>query len=594
MCGLVGEVRHDGGRVNLAAIDRAAEVLAPRGPDDGGTWSEGPFALSSRRLSVVDLSPAGRQPMVDVDLGLTTVFNGCIYNHDDLRGTLAGLGYTFRSHSDTEVIAKAYAQWGIDCVRRFAGMFAFAIIEHDSGRVVLARDRLGVKPMYLDHTADRLRFASTLPALLAAGGVDTSLDRVALSHYLSFDSIVPPPRTILAGVRKLPPATVRVVEPDGVTSDTHYWEPMFTRMPERSDWSVEDWRDALLDSLRVAVRRRLVADVPVGALLSGGLDSALVVALMTEAGGPGLPTYSIGFPSAGGDVGDEFAYSDLVARQFDTEHHRIEVSSNRLFEALDPAVEAMSEPLMSPACLAFHLLGHEVSRSLKVVQGGQGADELLAGYRWHRPLADVSRAGAADAYADVFVDRTYAEMADLLERDWLLDHDAPRRFLADVFARPGATTGLDAVLRNDTTVMQVDDPIQRIDTMMMASGVEARMPFMDHDLVELAAAIPPDLKLAHGGKGVLKQAARGLVPAAVVDRPKGYFPVPGVKHLDAPFLQRVRAALTDPAAKQRGLFRPAVVEAWLADPDGNRTPIGSNALWQIGLLEIWLQTHGIR
>lgn len=594
MCGLAGEIRFDGRRPDLAAIDRAAEVLAPRGPDDGGSWHAGAIALSSRRLSVIDLSPAGAQPMTDAGLGLTIVFNGCIYNYQDLRETLAGLGHTFVSHSDTEVILKAYAQWGIDCVRRFAGMFAFAVVEHDSGRVVLARDRLGVKPMYVNQTGERLRFASTLPALLAAGGVDTSLDRVALSHYLSFNGIVAPPRTILAGVLKLPPATVRVVEPDGATSDVCYWEPRFTRIPERADWSEQDWADALLEALRTAVRRRLVADVPVGVLLSGGIDSSIVVALLAESGMTAPPTFSIGFPASGGDHGDEFVHSDQIARHFGTDHHRIEIDVDRLVGTHDRVVAAMSEPQISPACHAFHLLGQEVATSLKVVQGGQGADEILAGYRWHPPLADVPRAEAATAYAGVFADRTHDEMAALLERDWLLENDEPVRFLTESFARPGATSTLDAALRHDTQVIQVDDPLLRVDTMMMASGVEARMPFLDHDLVELAAAVPPHLKLARGGKGVLKQAARGLLPDAVIDRPKGYMPVPPLKHLDAPFLKVVQEALGDPMAKQRGLFRQAAVEAALADPDGKRTPINSNPLWQLGVLEMWLQANGIR
>ena len=593
MCGLAGEIRFDGRQADIAAIERANDVLAPRGPDDGGLWWDGATAVAGRRLSIIDESVAGAQPMVDQELGLTIAFNGCIYDHAELRGELEKLGHTFRSHSDTEVIAKAYAEWGVRCVERFHGMFAFAIIEHESGRLVLARDRLGVKPLYVDHSPERLRFASTLPALLAAGGVDTSIDAVALSQYLSLNSIVPSPRTIISGVRKLPPATVRVVESDGTTRDTVYWDLRFERAAERAGWSERDWQDALLDALRVAVRRRFVSDVPVGVLLSGGLDSSLLVALASEAGHDNLPTFSIGFPSMAGVDGDEFAYSDLVARRFDTDHHRIEVSSSRLLNALGSAVDSMSEPMISPDCVAFHLLAEETSRHVKVVQGGQGADELLAGYHWYPKLADVPRNDADDAYRSVFVDRTHDELAALLEPDWMIDADEPRRLVEEWFARPGATTTVDAALRIDTRVMLVDDPLKRLDNMTMASGVEAREPFLDHELVELAASIPPELKLAHGGKGVLKQAARGLLPAEVIDRDKGYFRVPELRHLDAPYVELVRAALTDPAAKRRGLFRPEIVESMLGDPDRHRTPIGSNALWQLGLLEMWLQAHGI-
>ena len=594
MCGLAGEVRFDGRGADVAALERACARLAPRGPDGSGIWADGPVALGHRRLSIIDLSAAGSQPMTDPQSGLTVVFNGCIYNYEALREELHGLGHTFFSHSDTEVIGKAYAQWGVDCVQRFKGMFAFAIAERDSGRVVLARDRLGIKPLYVDRTPQRLRFASTLPALLAAGGVDTSLDVTALSYYMTFHSVVPAPRTILNGVRKLPPATVRVIERDGASTDTVYWDPAFTRDEARADWSERDWQDAFVDTLRTAVQRRMVADVPVGVLLSGGIDSSLVVALLAEAGQTGLQTFSIGFDSAGGESGDEFEYSDIVAARFGTDHHRIKIDSARLLPAIDGAVAAMSEPMVSHDCVAFYLLSQEVAKSVKVVQSGQGADEILGGYDWYPPLADVPRRQAVDAYAAVFFDRPFADLPGLLNPEWLIDHDAPREFVTDQFARPGADTTLDAALRNDTEIMLVDDPVKRVDNMTMAAGLEARVPFLDHDFVEFAATIPPALKLSDGGKGVMKRAARGIVPDEVIDRTKGYFPVPAIRQLEGPYLERVRAALTDPAAKARGLFRPDTVDAMLADPNTTRTNLGSNALWQLALLEMWLQSMDVR
>ena len=594
MCGLAGEIRFDGRAADVAALERACECMSRRGPDGSGIWSRGPVALGHRRLAIIDLSAAGAQPMVDAELGLTVVFNGCIYNYEQLRDELVTAGYRFFSHSDTEVIAKAYHRWGTACVDRFKGMFVFAVVERDSGRVVLARDRLGIKPLYLDQTRERLRFASSLPALLAAGGVDTSLDPVALSYYLSFHSIVPPPRTILNGVRKLPPATVRVIEADGSSTDTLYWDPPFARDPGRADWSERDWQDALVDSLRTAVQRRMVADVPVGVLLSGGIDSSLVVGLLAEAGQTGLQTFSIGFDSAGGESGDEFEFSDIVAQHFGTEHHRIKIDSSRLLPGIDGAIGAMNEPMVSHDCVAFYLLSEDVSQSVKVVQSGQGADEILAGYDWYPPLRDVPRDAAVDAYRDVFFDRPFEDLAGLLRPDWLVGRDEPREFVARQFARPGAETTLDAALRNDTTINLVDDPVKRVDNMTMAWGLEARVPFLDHDVVELAAAIPSALKLADNGKGVLKRASRGIVPDAVIDRKKGYFPVPAIRQLEGPYLARVREALTDPAARARGLFEPAVVETMLADPNRIRTNLGSNALWQLGLIEMWLQAMDIR
>src|ERR1700761_6301751 len=244
MCGLAGEQGVGGTGPEFAPVERRCARLADRGPDGSGIWASGPLALGHRRLSIIDLSAAGSQPMVDPDLGLTIVFNGCIYNYQDLRDQLQVRGHRFFSTSDTEVIVKAYAEWGTACVEKFLGMFAFAIAERATGRLILARDRLGIKPLYLDQTADRLRFASTLPALLAAGGTDTSIDRTALAHYMSFHSVVPAPRTILTGVRKLPPATVRVIDPDGTSKDHVYWEPAFTRDGARSDWDAKDWQDA--------------------------------------------------------------------------------------------------------------------------------------------------------------------------------------------------------------------------------------------------------------------------------------------------------------------------------------------------------------
>ncbi len=592
MCGICGELRLDGAPADVAAVGRMTQQMHRRGPHGAGVHAAGAVALGHRRLKVIDLTECGAQPMVDPELGLTLVFNGCVYNYRQLRAELQALGYRFFSTSDSEVVLKGYAAWGTACVERFAGMFAFAIVERDTGRLVLGRDRLGIKPLYTTQDAHRLRFASTLPALLAGGGVDTSIDRVALHHYLSFHSVVPAPRTILSGVRRLPPATVRVVEPDGTSTDTVYWEPVHERSDAHAGWSDRDWQEALLASLRTAVERRTVADVGVGVLLSGGFDSSLIVALLAEAGQGGLQTFSIGFEGVGGRVGDEFRWSALVAERFGTDHARIRIEGSRLLPALDGAIEAMPEPMTSHDVVAFFLLSQEVSRSLRVVQSGQGADEVLAGYDWYPPLADVAPAKAVEAYARVFTDRSHDELAALLQPG-LVDDDVSRSFIAEHFGRTGAPTPLDRALRLDSTVMLVEDPVKRVDSMSMAFGLEARVPFLDHEFVELAAACPPALKLAGGGKGVLKDAARPLLPPEVIDRPKGSFPVPALQHLEGGVLERVRAALLDPAAGARGLYRPDRIEAMLADPNAARSTIGPNTLWQLGMLEMWLQCHGI-
>ena len=596
MCGATGEVRLDGRVPDVAAVSAMAGVMARRGPDAAGTWSQGRVALGHRRLRIIDLTEAGAQPMVDADLGLTIAWNGCIYNYKELRRELAGQGYRFFSHSDTEVLLKAYHRWGDDFVSHLQGMFAFAIAERDTGRVLLGRDRLGIKPLYLTEDSHRIRFASTLPALLAGGGVDTRIDRDALHHYMTFHSVVPAPLTILRGVRKVPPGSLVAIEPDGRRTTTTYWTPDFTRRDERSDWTERDWEDAVLSALRVAVERRLVADVPVGCLLSGGVDSSLIVGLLAEAGQHGLSTFSIGFESAGGVEGDEFRWSDIVAERFGTDHHQIRIGTERMLPALDEAIGAMSEPMVSHDCVAFYLLSQEVSRHVKVVQSGQGADEVFAGYHWYPPMGAPAAAtceGSVAQYRTAFFDRDAAGVKTLVGPGYLAQGDPSERFVAEHFARAGAETGIDRALRLDTTVMLVDDPVKRVDNMTMAWGLEGRVPFLDHELVELAATCPAELKIAQGGKGVLKEAARRVIPSEVIDRPKGYFPVPALTHLEGPYLDLVRDALYAPVAKERGLFDTEAVDALLADPNGKLTPLRGNELWQIALLELWLQRHGV-
>jgi asparagine synthase (glutamine-hydrolysing) len=576
-----------------------AATMGDRGPDSCGSWSQGRVALGHRRLKIIDLSDASNQPMIDPASGIAGVFNGCIYNYRELRAQLAARGHHFFSRGDTEVVLKAYAEWGPAFVEHLIGPFAIAVAERDSGRVVLARDRLGIKPLYISRTPRAIRFASTLPALLSGASpqfpIDTSVDPIALSHYLTFHGVVPPPRTILRGVSKLPPATVAIIEPDGGYHEHVYWTAEFSRDAGQSDWTAVDWQSALLESLVTAVRRRTVADVPVGVLLSGGLDSSLLVALLAGHG-VNLTTFSIGFDSVAGQLGNEFRYSDLVAEAFGTDHHQLRITDADLAGPLESTVRAMSEPMASHDCVAFYLLSESVSRQLRVVQSGQGADEILGGYHWYPRFGQLGREQAAATYARGFFDRDAGGLRRLLDPDLFRStgsDDPAFDYVAEQFARPGAQTALDAALRMDTTVMLADDPVKRVDNMSMAHSLEARMPFLDHEFVELAARCPPELKLAEGGKGVLKQIGRQMLPWSVVDRPKGYFPVPGLTHLHGKVLELVADAVTSPQARDRGLFRRNYVNALLADPNARYTPLNGNQLWQVGLLELWLQAHGV-
>ncbi|RYH11556.1 N-acetylglutaminylglutamine amidotransferase [Tropicimonas sp. IMCC6043] len=592
MCGICGEITFDGSPANVDAVAAMADCLAPRGPDSSGVVARGDWAFGHRRLRIIDLSEAGAQPFVDTDLGLTIVFNGCIYNYKEIRAELEAKGHRFASHGDTEVVLKAWAQWGGDAIPKLNGMFAVAIRERESGRTILFRDRFGIKPLYYAETGNGLRFASTLPALLRAGGIDTSIDRVALHHYMTWHAVVPAPRTILAGVRKLPPATIRILDADGsVASERQYWTPSFERSAEDATRSAEDWEELLLDELRASVRRRMVADVPVGVLLSGGVDSSLIVGLLAEEGQADLATYSIGFEAAHGEKGDEFKYSDLIAEHYGTKHHKLMIPSAEMRENLPHAIRAMSEPMVSYDNIGFYLLSREVSKTIKVVQSGQGADEVFGGYHWYPPLADAN--DPVSAYADAFFDRTHARLGEHLNADYMADKDESRAFVEAHFAMPGADDPVDKALRQDTNVMLVDDPVKRVDNMTMAWGLEARVPFLDHEVVEFAGRIPSRHKLADGGKGILKRAARRVIPTEVIDRPKGYFPVPALKYLEGPYLEMVRGALTNEAARARGLFKQDYLDKLFADPKAHITRLRGSELWQVAMLELWLQAQGI-
>ncbi|MEX0899960.1 MAG: N-acetylglutaminylglutamine amidotransferase [Gammaproteobacteria bacterium] len=588
MCGIAGELRFDGRAADADAVGRMMCPMQRRGPDGFGLFQQGTRAFGHQRLKIMDLTERAQQPMFDAALGLGIVYNGAIYNHHELRKELEVHGYTFFSTGDTEVILKAWHHWGDGCVDHFHGMFAFALWERDTGRTHLVRDRLGIKPLYYAERAGIMRIASTLPALLAAGDVDTSIDPVALHHYLSFHSVVPAPHTILNGVRKLPPATLMTIEPDGARRSREYWRADYHARDDERGLSFEDWQDRVLGALRTAVERRLVADVPVGVLLSGGLDSSLIVGLLAEAGQHGLGTYSIGFESVGGECGDEFKYSDVIARHFDTDHHQIRIDTARMLPALADCIDAMAEPMVSHDAVGFFLLSQEVARTLKVVQSGQGADEVFGGYHWYPPLLD-SRDALAD-YRRVFFDRDHAEFSRIVDPA-LVGKDHSSAFVAAHFNRAGATHPVDQAMRLDTNVMLVDDPVKRVDNMTMAWGLEARVPFLDHELVELAARVPAEYKVGSGGKYVLKEAARRVIPTEVIDRPKGYFPVPALKHLEGAYLDMVRSALQSPAAQQRGLFQRAYVDELLSAPNAQLTPLRGSKLWQLALLELWLQRH---
>ena len=595
MCGICGELRFDGASPDRDAIKRMSEKMARRGPDHAGTFTDGPLAFGHRRLAIIDLSASADQPMVDVALQLALVFNGTIYNYRELRVELIAMGYSFFSEGDSEVILKAYHAWGDACVQRFYGMFAFAIWDTRHANLFLARDRFGIKPLYLAQDGARLRFASSLQALLAGGGIDTTLDSVALNHHFTLHTVVPAPRTILSGVRKLPPATTMKVDADGQGAQQVYWTLAATRPAQAL--SEADWLAKTRQVLARAVERhRLAADVPVGVLLSGGLDSSLLVGLLADHEDD-LLTFSIGFEdvkgvegsSVGLEKADEFEFSDLVAQHFNTRHHKHHIPNSEVLARLPEAVAAMAEPMMSHDAIAFYLLSERVSKEVKVVLAGQGADEVFGGYFWY-PLMDAEAGPAVERFSRHYFDRDHAEYLEMIAPAWHVP-DVTTELVARELGLPQADTFLDEVWRFDVTTLIVDDPVKRVDNMPMAWGLEVRVPFLDHELVELAASMPPELKLKEGGKYPLKAISRGLIPDAVIDRPKGYFPVPALKHVRGPFLELMRTILQSDACVQRGLYQRAYVDKLLANPEGYFTRIQGSKLWHLALLEWWLQVH---
>jgi asparagine synthase (glutamine-hydrolysing) len=590
MCGICGEIFFNRQPIYEDSVIRMNQAMAARGPDNEdiyhGIWT----LMGHRRLKIIDLSDDSNQPMIDPKLGLIIVYNGAIYNYKILKDELIEKGYSFHTGGDTEVILKAYHAWGEDCVTRFNGMFAFAIYNQAKDKVFMARDRLGIKPLYFHKTGNSLLFASSLPALLATGKIKPQISAQALHYYLTFHSVVPAPHTMVSGIEKLPPATWAVISQNGTMTRNTYWHPVYQRDQEEENYTFDDWKERVSQTLMASVKRRLVADVPVGVLLSGGLDSSLVVGLLAEAGQKDLKTFSIGFDSVGDEKGDEFLYSDIIARHFATDHHKIQVNGSEVLPSMPACVKAMSEPMVSHDCIGFYLLSQKVAEHVRVVQSGQGADEIFGGYHWYPPMMEST--DPVTDYRSVFGDRSHDEFLEMVTQAYHGD-DVSTRFIRDHFDMPGADTPIDKTLRLDTLVMLTEDPVKRVDNMTMAAGLEARVPFLDHELVELVAKIPAEHKVGHGGKHILKEAARAVIPNEVIDRPKGYFPVPALKYLQGEYLDFVKGILNTEPARDRNLFNRDYIDTLLADPESHITPLKGSKLWQAALLEYWCQQHDI-
>ncbi|MCG6938394.1 MAG: N-acetylglutaminylglutamine amidotransferase [Gammaproteobacteria bacterium] len=589
MCGICGELRFDNTAPEQQKIERMKEKLHKRGPDNGGSYFARPLAFGHRRLAIIDLTDRAAQPMTDEQSGIALVFNGTIYNYPDLRKELQDLGHSFKSTGDTEVILRCYIQWGENCIARLQGMFAFAIWDSNKQSLLLARDRCGIKPLYYSRSGQRLLFASNTQALLAADrDIDLAIDPTALHHLFTLHAVVPAPRTILNGIRKVKPAHYMLIDSSGKMQEKRYWS-LKAKRPDR-EMTEQDWVRAVHDELRRAVEKRVkIADVPVGVLLSGGIDSSLLVGLLAEAGQKGLKTFSVGFEDAPEERGHEFEYSDAVAQKFATEHHQLMVPNNQVLPRLPEAFANMAEPMFGQDAVAFYLLSEAVSKEVKVVQSGQGADEVFGGYFWY-PRMHHSITPGIRRFSDEYFDRDHEEYLETVASRFHVE-DVTSQLIQDLLDEVEADEYLDRVLAVDVTTLIVDDPVKRVDNMTMAWGLEARVPFLDTQLVELAASMPPEMKLPNGGKHVLKELSRGFLPDIVVNRSKAYFPMPALKYVRGEFLSFMQEILLSDSATQRGLYNPAYVEKLLAAPEDYHTRLQGSKLWHLAALELWFQQN---
>ena len=587
MCGICGQLRFDRGTPSSNSIKNMMSKLSRRGPDSSGQWFEGSVGFGHQRLSIIDLSNSGSQPMKDNTLNLTLVFNGTIYNYKELRSKLIDKGYSFFSSSDTEVIIKSYHFWGKDCVKHLDGMFAFAIWDSLSKNLFIARDRMGIKPLYYNLTDKAFTFASNSQALLTQS-LDKSINPIALQQQLSLHGVVPAPNTIINGIKKLRPGTFIILNENGIVDEQSYWYPNASR--HESNISEDDYITRTHELLSKAVTKRMEAsDVPIGVLLSGGLDSSLIVALLKESGHKDIRTFSIGFEDIDDETGSEFEYSDQIVSKFQTNHKKYLLSNKEVLPRLSEAIKNMSEPMVGQDAIAFYLLSEQVSKQTKVVLSGQGADEAFAGYFWY-PRMFKEQGDEVERFSKHYVDRPHHEFLQTV-MPLYQGEDHTNKWLTKEFSKLGTDSFIDKVFRTDMTRLIVDDPVKRVDNMTMAWGLEARVPFMDTDLVEWALQIPPSLKMREEGKYPLKKIARQLLPSSVIDRKKGYFPMPALKYVQGDFLEFMSDILSSSSCINRGIFDQKYINKVINSPRDYMTSLNGSRLWHLALLEYWMQIN---
>jgi len=630
MCGIVGALafRNSAFAVTAPYLERMRDAMAHRGPDGAGTWiaPDARVGLGHRRLAIIDLSSAAAQPMSNADGTLWVSFNGEIYNHAEIRAGLERTGrYRWRTdHSDTEVILHAFAEWGIDCLSRFRGMFGFALWDARSRELWLVRDRIGVKPVYYSVHHGRITFASEIKALLEDPEQPRAVDREALFHYLSFLA-TPAPMTLFEGIRKLPGGTWLRVNEDGGIVERRYWDAWEHARPLAGAGEGEI-AARLLEELRAAVRLRKVSDVPVGVFLSGGVDSSTNTALFSEGEGRPVRTFSIGYAGEYADYPSELGYARRMAGLVGAEHHERILTPDDLIEFLPRMIRLQDEPIADPVCVPVYYVSKLArDNGVTVCQVGEGADELFCGYpTWRSMLklqalddlpvpSALKRAGlAALRFANGATSRPY----ELLRRGaaglpvfWsgaeAFTETQKQRLLGPGMRREfGGATSWEAVrpIRRrfdeqawdksalnwmtyaDLSLRLPELLLMRIDKMSMGVALEARVPFLDHKFVELTLGIPAAVRFAHGElKHILKRAVRGVIPDDLIDRPKQGFGVPVHQWLLSRLGERARDELERFCAATDFLDR-AEVDRTVRQGDGQ-------AVWSLLNLALWWKEY---
>lgn len=612
MCGIAGIASVDGCRLAAGAgslAGKMADTLAHRGPDDSGVWesSDASVALSHRRLAIVDLSPLGRNPMSWDGGRLWITFNGEVYNFLELRKELEAAGHRFRSHTDTEVILAAYDKWGIDCVQRLVGMFAFALWDESQRRLWLVRDRLGKKPLYYAEVGSTLRFGSELKALLADDAVPRDVDPVAVRLYLRY-GYVPSPLSIYSGIRKLPPGHFLVSE-GGRNTVHRYWDPVqhLTEQRAVTDAVAEE---ELERRLAVAVSQRMIADVPLGAFLSGGIDSSLVVALMREQSATAVKTFTIRFDNPEYNEADHAA---AVARHLGTEHHEHRCDEREMLSVVDRLPSMYDEPFADSSSVPTYLVSRAAREFVTVALSGDGGDELFFGYpryQYHstasmvlampRPLRRVAALGAAQLPT-----RRLRRIGDVLRHD---DDDTYARFISwwspseieTMTGRPPTEAAFYADARERSRSLARDarpglldlvsylpeDILTKVDRASMAVSLEVRAPLLDHRVVEFALSLPSTLKRrGKTTKWILRQLLYRRVPRELIDRPKMGFGVPLEDWLAGPLRERMQDYCVGPDLEALGIDPRTVRARWKEFLSG--TNRRTDLLWQIFSLVAW-------